>query len=214
MILQASPAHPAEAFRFMQEIVSGAGLFIYPLALCSLVGVFIIIERAIALRRGRVLPAAFLQRLDRGDQVPAGNESVLGRLASFAQAYPTDQDGLNAVARLEVNRMERGFVFLEIIISAAPLLGLLGTVTGLIQVFSNIAPETGLPEPAAFVQGVALALTTTVLGLAVAIPCLVANSYFQRKVETYAVQLGAVIEQVQGRAGKPAPVVPNMAYPS
>lgn len=186
----------------MQEIISGAGLFIYPLALCSLVGVFIIFERAIALRRSKILPAPELKRLERGEPVGAG-KSVLARLAGTASAYPQDQEGVHAAARLEINRMERGLVFLEMIISAAPLLGLLGTVTGLIQVFSNISPDTGLPEPSAFVQGVALALTTTVLGLAIAIPCLVANSYFQRKVETFAVQLGAVVDQVQGqgRAG-------------
>jgi biopolymer transport protein ExbB len=181
----------------MLEIITGAGLFIYPLALCSLVGVFVIIERAIALRRGRILPAADLQKIDEGKA--AASDSVLGRLASYTESNPGDEEGLRAVARLEVNRMERGFVFLEIIIGAAPLIGLLGTVTGLIQVFSNISPDTGLPEPSAFVQGVALALTTTVLGLAIAIPCMVANSYFQRKVDTFAVQLGAVLEQVQAR---------------
>lgn len=183
----------------MQEIITGAGLFIYPLALCSLVGVFVILERAFALRRDRILPRGELIRIDEGRPLKSGDESVLGRLARFAEANPADETGVDAVARLEVNRLERGFVFLEIIISAAPLLGLLGTVTGLIQVFSSITPETGLPEPAAFVQGVALALTTTVLGLAIAIPCLVANSYFQRKVETFTVQLGAVIEQIQSR---------------
>lgn len=184
----------------MQEIITGAGLFIYPLALCSLVGVFIIIERAVALRQNRVVPPSLLERIDRAEPVPSGDASVLGRLARSAEENPRDEAGTAAVARLEVNRLERGFVFLEIIISAAPLLGLLGTVTGLIQVFSNIDPDTGLPEPTAFVQGVALALTTTVLGLSIAIPCLVANSYFQRKVETFTVQLGAVIDQIQSRS--------------
>ncbi len=185
----------------MQEIISGAGIFIYPLALCSLVGVYVILERSMALRRSRILPAADLREIENGNP-PKKDRTVLGRLTNFVRTYPKDQDGLTALARVEINRMERGFVFLEIIIGAAPLLGLLGTVTGLIQVFSNIAPETGLPDPAAFVQGVALALTTTVLGLAIAIPCLVANSYFQRRVETFAVQLGAVIEQVQARGRK------------
>lgn len=189
----------------MQEILEGAGLFKYPLALCSLVGLFIIFERAFALRRGRILPARLLERLNSGKAIPGDENSVLGRLARFAEANPDDEEGIGAVARLEINRLERGFVFLEIIISAAPLLGLLGTVTGLIQVFSNIVPETGLPEPTAFVQGVALALTTTVLGLSIAIPCLVANSYFQRKVETFAVQIGALIDQIRTRRSPASP---------
>jgi biopolymer transport protein ExbB len=183
----------------MQEIITGAGIFIYPLVLCSLVGVFVILERAVALRAGRILPVELLRKVDEGGALGPQEGTVLGRLAMLAERASGDEETLEAMARLEVNRLERGLVFLEIIVSAAPLLGLLGTVTGLIQVFSSITPETGLPEPAAFVQGVALALTTTVLGLAIAIPCLVANSYFQRKVETFAVQLGAVIEQVQAR---------------
>lgn len=183
----------------MQEIITGAGLFFYPLALCSLVGVFVILERAISLRRNRILPRHQLALVDQNRPLGPDDPSVLGRLGRMAQAGSADEDQIDAVARLEINRLERGLVFLEIIVSAAPLLGLLGTVTGLIQVFSSITPETGLPDPAAFVQGVALALTTTVLGLAIAIPCLVANSYFQRKVETFAVQLGAVIEQIQSR---------------
>ena len=92
--------------------------------------------------------------------------------------------------------MERGLVFLEIIVGAAPLLGLLGTVTGLVKVFSNVSIDTGLPDPASFTQGIALAMTTTVLGLSVAIPCLIANSYFQRRVETYAVQIESLLEQM------------------
>lgn len=180
----------------MQEIIAGAGLFIYPLAACSLIGIFVIFERAIALRRGRVLPGKTLDRVENGSKIEPRDESVLGRIGRFAQANPADEDKIDAVARLEINRMERGLVFLEIVISAAPLIGLLGTVTGLIQVFANISPDTGLPEPGPFVEGVALALTTTVIGLSIAIPCLAANSYFQRKVETFSVELGAVIEQI------------------
>jgi biopolymer transport protein ExbB len=95
--------------------------------------------------------------------------------------------------------MERGFVFLEIIVGAAPLLGLLGTVTGLVKVFSNISPETGLPDQTAFTQGIALALTTTVLGLTIAIPCLVGSGYLQRRVETYAVQIESLLERIGAR---------------
>lgn len=183
----------------MQEIISGAGLFIYPLALCSLAGVFIICERSFALRRSKILPTPSLLRVERREKTEPNDLSTLGRLGRHADHHPEDDDGLRAMVALEVNKMERGLVFLEIIIGAAPLLGLLGTVTGLVQVFANISPDTGLPEPRAFVEGVALALTTTVLGLTIAIPCLVANGYFQRKVDTFSVQLAAVVEQIQGQ---------------
>jgi len=73
---------------------------------------------------------------------------------------------------------------------------LLGTVTGLVQVFGNVSLDTGMPDPSAFTQGIALALTTTVIGLAVAIPCLIANGYLQRRVETYAVHFESLLEQM------------------
>lgn len=184
----------------MHDIFVGSGIFAYPLLLCSLVGVYVILERSFALRRARILPRSLLEKIDKSEPISEKDTSVLARLARFVQENPENQNELEPIARLEINRLERGLVFLEIIISAAPLLGLLGTVTGLVQVFSNMDPSTGLPEPAAFVEGVALALTTTVAGLSIAIPCLVANGYFQRKIETFTVQLSAVIDQIRNRS--------------
>src|SRR5690625_2030656 len=180
----------------MHDFLVGTGIFAYPLLLCSLVGVYIILERNFALRRKRILPRELLEKIDQEKPIGEDENSVLARLARLVEENPENEDELEPIARLEINRLERGLVFLEIIISAAPLLGLLGTVTGLIQVFSNIDPGTGLPEPAAFVQGVALALTTTVAGLTIAIPCWVANGYFQRKIETFTVQLSDVIDPI------------------
>lgn len=185
----------------MQEIIEGAGIFIYPLGLCSLLGAAVICERLFSLLRFRVCPPSLVNAVVKGGEPPKGaNRSVLGRILGFSASEPEENATVKAVARVEVNRLERGLVLLEIITAAAPLLGLLGTVTGLIQVFGNLSPETGLPEPEAFVQGVALALTTTVIGLAIAIPCLVAHAYFQRKVETYAVTIDSLIDLQRGRS--------------
>ena len=183
----------------MVEILRGAGIFVYPLGLCSLVGLFIIFERLYALRREAVLPSSLVDAIIQGKAARGGEDSVLARILSFAEVHLHDEGAVQAFGRLEVNRMERGFVFLEIIVGAAPLLGLLGTVTGLVKVFSTISPETGLPEQAAFTQGIALALTTTVLGLAIAIPCLVGIGYLQRTVETYAGQIESLLERIDAR---------------
>jgi biopolymer transport protein ExbB len=183
----------------MVEILRGAGIFVYPLGLCSLVGLFIIFERLYALRRQAVVPDDLVEAIIQGQPARGGDDSVLARILSFAEAHRHDEGAVRAFGRLEVNRMERGFVFLEIIVGAAPLLGLLGTVTGLVKVFSNISPETGLPDQTAFTQGIALALTTTVLGLAIAIPCLVGSGYLQRRVETYAVQIESLLERIDAR---------------
>ena len=180
----------------MLEILKGAGVFVYPLMLCSFVGGFIIFERLFALRRVAIMPAHIVEGIVEGSPSDGGGRSALGRIIAYWKRHEQDEGAVRAYARLEVNGMERGFVFLEIIIGAAPLLGLLGTVTGLVQVFGNVSLDTGMPDPSAFTQGIALALTTTVIGLAVAIPCLVANSYLQRKVETYAVQFESLLEQI------------------
>ncbi|MBL4575351.1 MAG: MotA/TolQ/ExbB proton channel family protein [Opitutaceae bacterium] len=183
----------------MWEILKGAGIFVYPLGLCSIVGAFIIFERLYSLRRAVILPEQLVSAIISGDKIQGGTDSVLARILAFSAAHQNDSGAVKAFGRLEINRMERGLVFVEIIIGAAPLLGLLGTVTGLVTVFGNISPETGLPDQASFTQGIALALTTTVLGMAVAIPCLVGNGYLQRKVETYAVQLDSLLERLDAQ---------------
>lgn len=180
----------------MLEILKGAGIFVYPLTLCSLVGAFIICERLYSLRRSAILPEQLVEGLASGDKMNDGGASAMGRIVKYWHRHEGDTGAVKAYAKLEVNRMERGLVFLDIIVGAAPLLGLLGTVTGLVTVFSNISMDTGLPDPSAFSTGIALAMTTTVLGLSVAIPCLIANSYFQRRVETYAVQIESLLEQL------------------
>ncbi len=182
----------------MMELIEGAGVFIYPLAICSLVAVFIVVERLYGLLSHRVCPPVLVEKISRGEAVEPNERSALGRVVRFSRNNAADKSAAKAVARVEINRLERGLVLLEMVIGAAPLLGLLGTVTGLIQVFANIAPDTGLPEPQAFVEGVALALTTTVIGLAIAIPSLVANGYLQRRVETYAVRIESLIDLMYG----------------
>ncbi|BET67498.1 MotA/TolQ/ExbB proton channel family protein [Opitutales bacterium ASA1] len=181
----------------MLEILKGAGIFVYPLGLCSLIGAFIIFERLFALRRSAVIPADLADAIVGGRPVSGGERSVLARIIAFSEQHRHDEEAVKAFGRLEVNRMERGFVFLEMIVGAAPLLGLLGTVVGLVQVFGNISTDTGVPNPAAFTKGIALALTTTVIGLTVAIPCLVGSGYLQRRVETYAVQLESLVERLE-----------------
>ncbi|MBC2605645.1 MotA/TolQ/ExbB proton channel family protein [Pelagicoccus albus] len=180
----------------MPDILKDAGIFVYPLLACSLVGVFVICERLYSLRRRAILPDELAVEAGEGRRGEGESVSAFGRILRHWHKHEADVGAVKAYARLEVNRMERGLVFLEIVIGAAPLLGLLGTVTGLVTVFGNVSLDTGLPEPALFTKGIAMAMTTTVLGLTVAIPCLIANSYFQRRVETFAVEIEALLEQL------------------
>ncbi|HYP16840.1 MAG TPA: MotA/TolQ/ExbB proton channel family protein [Opitutus sp.] len=182
------------------EIFKGAGILIYPLGLCSVVAVFIIFERAFALRRAAVMPQDLVDAVVSGRPLVGGKHTVLARIVEFAEQHKHDEDAVKAFARLEINRMERGVPYLDVIYAAAPLIGLTGTVVGLLKVFSQISAETGLPDPVAFTQGVALALSATVIGLAIAIPSLVGSGYLQRKIENYAAQLDVLLERILQRA--------------
>ena len=146
------------------EVFKGAGLLIYPLGLCSAVAVFIICERSFALRRTAVMPQDLVDAVVNNRPLTGGRHTVLARIVEFAELHKNDEGAVKAFARLEINRMERGIPYLDVIYAAAPLIGLTGTVTGLLRVFSQISPETGLPDPIAFTSGVALALSATVIG--------------------------------------------------
>ena len=180
----------------MKDIILGTGVFIYPFGLCSILMVFITIERLIALRRNRIIPSEILESLENGQFAQASNpDSVMGRIINFFQENKPSSGSLKAYARYEVSRLERGFFILEIITGAAPLIGLLGTVTGLVSVFANFSIGTS-PDSEVFVQGIALALTTTLIGLTIAIPSLVANSYLNRKVEALAAKIELGMESL------------------
>jgi biopolymer transport protein ExbB len=184
------------------SVLQGAGVLKYPLGLCSLAMVYIVCERAYALRRAAVMPQDLVDAVVTGRPLVGGRHTVLARIVDFAEQHKNDEDAVKAFARLEINRMERGVPYLDVIYAAAPLIGLTGTVTGLLQVFSHISPETGLPDPVAFTKGVALALSATVIGLTIAIPALVGSGYLQRKIENYAAQLDVLLERILQRTRK------------
>lgn len=180
-------------------IFKGAGLLIYPLGLCSVAAAFIIFERLYALRRHAVMPDDLVDAVVRNRPFSGGRHSALARILEFAEEHRHEPEAVKSFARLEINRLERGIPYLDVIYAAAPLLGLTGTVTGLLRVFSQISPDTGLPDPVAFTQGVALALSATVIGLSIAIPALVGSGFLQRKVENYAVQIDVLLERINAR---------------
>jgi biopolymer transport protein ExbB len=181
----------------MIDLLEGAGIFIYPLGFCSILAVFIIFERLIALRSGKIIPGDIADKFILGTMPKEGDKkSVAGRIILFFHSKKPDTEQLKAFARVEVNGMERGMFILDIIVSAAPLIGLLGTVTGLVKVFAKINPDTGMPDPTMFVEGVALALTTTMLGLAIAIPALVFTNYLYRRVDTLATRINLGVERL------------------
>lgn len=181
----------------MWTFIQGSGVFIWPLGLCSFLAVFIIVERLIALRTGRVIPHDLEEAFVEG-RLPEHIEpdSVAGRILYYYQTRKPDEDQLKAYARLQIIRMERGLFVLDTVISGAPLLGLLGTVTGLVQVFGGGSLESGMPNSSTIASGIALALTTTILGLSIAIPSIVFSNYLNRVIDTHAARLNVGVERL------------------
>ena len=178
------------------------------LILTSVVGVTFIIERGLALRWNKVAPpeveAAVESCLTRADvevlrRMCRQKPSPLGRLLLIAAdhldwPHQDNADALQTRARHEIVRLERGLVVLEIIVGIAPLLGLVGTIVGMMDVFSDVG-QAGLTEASKLASGIALILRATLIGLLIAIPSLVAWSYFSKKVEMLAVEMETLCDE-------------------
>jgi len=184
------------------RVLREAGLLAYPLGLCSLVAVFIIFERTFALRNAAIVPDDLAISSLEGKAVSGGIHSALGRIISFVERHPGDKEGAKAYARLEVMKMERGVSYLDVIYTGAPLIGLIGTVTGLLGAFSVIDPETQMPDPVQFTESVGYALSATLMGLTVAVIALVGNGYLQRLIDKHAARLDVILERILATTGQ------------
>lgn len=189
------------------RIIREAGLLIYPLGLCSVVATFIIIERWYALRQSAVIPEHLAEAVIEGRATTGDRRSSLGRILEFASHHAGDQEATKAYARMEVIKMERGVSYLDTIYAAAPLIGLIGTVTGLLGAFSVVDPQTGMPDPVKFTESVGYALSATVLGLIIALPALIGSGFLQRVIDKRTAHLDLLLERVLARqaAGAIAP---------
>ena len=177
------------------------------LALTSIIGLAFIVERGLALRWSKVVPPPIVEALTacrtRADvdvlrRVCAQKPSPLGRLLTLGADHldwpkADNVDTIQSAARHEIVRLERGIVVLEIIVGIAPLLGLVGTIAGMMAVFGDLG-QTGLNDAAKLAQGIALILRATLIGLLIAIPSLIAWSYFSKKVEVLAVEMEALCD--------------------
>jgi len=178
------------------------------LILTSIIGLTFIVERGIALRWQAVIPAeieAAVESCQARADVPVlqrvcqQKKSPLSRLllqASERLDWPQAEnvDALQTKARHEIVRLERGLVVLEIIVGIAPLLGLVGTIVGMMAVFADVG-QAGLTDASKLAHGIALILRATLLGLLIAIPSLIFWSYFSKKVEMFAVEMETLCDE-------------------
>src|SRR5262245_15709720 len=192
----------------MWEFLRAGGPVMFLLVLTSIAGLTFIIERGLALRWDKVIPRPVEDALERCNSsteatnivnVSSAHPSPISRLFLLASEHLdwSKQDNINSVetaARHEIIQLERGLVVLEIIVGIAPLMGLVGTLHGLITLFASLG-SVGVSDNAALAKGISIALNTTLMGLIVAIPSLIAWSYYTKKVENLAVEMEALCER-------------------
>ncbi|OHB73430.1 MAG: hypothetical protein A2W17_11720 [Planctomycetes bacterium RBG_16_41_13] len=169
-----------------------------PLLVCSVFSLAIIMERAINLRKSKVLKPEIIQTIEaikspkdipfaisKCEVIEGPFSNLLRRILSNNHLTREEKFiDIQAMGRQETRVLEKRLWLLEVITAIAPLLGLLGTVLGLEDIFAIIS-ELGLGHAKAFAGGLAVAIRTTVFGLCIAIPSLVAYNYFDRKVDGY-----------------------------
>jgi biopolymer transport protein ExbB len=197
------------------SIIQAAGWPIWPLVACSILALALIIERFLSLKTAKIAPPRLLDEALAVSRaaVPSPDvvtqleqNSALGEvLASGFRALNSDprcseQDlraSMEQAGRRVAHRLERYLNALATIASAAPLLGLLGTVIGMIEIFGSQAPTGGAPggNPAQLAHGISIALYNTAFGLIVAIPALIFWRYFRSRVDEYLLTLELAAER-------------------
>jgi biopolymer transport protein ExbB len=190
------------------DLIEKSGPVFYALAFCSLIATAVIIERLIALRRSRVLPR---QIIDLVEAVQPGKDLSLpleicrrnpgvfsdvmrAGLENADQEWEVMRDAVIDAGRSETPAIERNLFWLQTVAQASPLLGLLGTVFGMIRMFSSVSLQ-GLGDPQVLSHGISEAMLATAEGLCIGIPALVAYNYLTSRSE----QLIAEIETYAGR---------------
>ena len=183
-------------------IFNSGGFMMYPLLISAIIALIIIFERVFALRKDKILIPDLLQfirkmnrkedlihaeQLSKSNSGPFGNIMLVG-LENRKLPTAEVRQFLEDQGQYEVRYLEKGLNILETIAGIAPLMGLLGTVFGIIKVFNKIE-EIGLSDPAAFSGGISEALVTTAVGLVIGIAVLVSYNFLTKKAENLVAEI-------------------------
>ena len=180
----------------MYQFVMKGGYLMYPIMICSVLTLAILFERLFALRRSRIIPEKFIvevsdlvrqQRMeDALTQCRLNNSSIarilMAGISRHNKSRQQVKEVIEDIGRLEAANLERFLTILGTIAGIAPLLGLLGTVTGMIKAFSVIS-HAGIGNPQMLAGGISEALITTATGLTVAIPAFVFYKFLRSRVD-------------------------------
>ena len=198
--------------RSLLQMFSEGGLLMYPIALCSFVMTVFCFERLVYLRPGRVIPRPFVKRLieqleqqqmdrDEAIELCAKNPSPMATICAAAlkrygrPAVEVEQMVLDAGERV-TNQLRKHLRVFSAISNITPLLGLLGTVLGMIEAFNSIAGSNAMGRPELLAGGIGQALITTAAGLLVAIPAYLVYMYFLGKTDRLLMEMDSYAQKV------------------
>ena len=193
-------------------MIRGGGYLMIPIGLCSFVLVAFVLERAISLRRGRVIPRPFVKRflkqlqageLDREkalelcyDSGSPVSDVFAGAVRKWGRPAVEVEQAIIDAGERATNGLRRYLRVLNGVATISPLLGLLGTVVGMIEAFNNIATADALGRPERLAGGISKALLTTAAGLTVAIPALICYLFFVSRVDKLIIDIDAMGQDV------------------
>ncbi len=188
---------------FLVDIIFQGGILMWPIMLCSIVGLAITVERIFALRRADIDTREFMDimrqvlrqnRIREAIEICDETEAPVARIMKAGilkhnRSKDDIREAIEDAGRFEIPRLERYLSALATCANIAPLLGLLGTVSGMIKAFGQIQNKRGQVNPSDLAEGISNALVTTAAGLTVAIPMLVVYNYFVTRVDNMIVEM-------------------------
>lgn len=200
------------------EIIRKAGIFVYPILLCSIVALSIFLQKMWIMRTNKILPGFFLERLylylsknkfSEALNLASLNNSSIARIAYSAlqkngSSKEQIKESMEGAGRREALELGRYIEGLGAISNASTLLGLLGTISGMIKIFGVISENT-IVDPASLAGGISEALYTTAFGLLVAIPAFIAYKYLIGRSEEFVNELEDEGRRIMEEMSMPPP---------
>ena len=214
-------AAPVQSRSFLAYIARACGWFWGPaFLLVSFILVALIMMNMLQVRRDVLLPSQFVeefeQKLNAKDfqgayEFARSDESFVGRVLAagmgrLSRGYPEAVEGMQEAGEDETMALEHRLSYVAMIGSIAPMMGLMGTVQGMISSFDKIALSVVAPKPSELADGISTALVTTLIGLLLAIPAMVFHGVLKNRIQRLVLEIGMVSEGLMGRfatVGKP-----------
>jgi biopolymer transport protein ExbB len=193
---QAEPSAAAQSLSIL-ELIDAGGLMMYPIILSSVFALYIFFERFLTLNKANINPDAFMSRVKelvlKGDingakVLCAQNETPIARMiekgiSRIGSPLKNIEASIENVGKIEVFKLEKNLSSLATIAGAAPMMGFLGTVIGMVQAFMAISQEEGSVSPKLLADGIYVAMITTVAGLIVGILAYLAYNFLVTRVQ-------------------------------